>query len=638
MGQEQAKKLERKVKYLLDTKEIPPPIMDAVHTLMKNDDLLREERAGAIISLLENCKDKRPTVIPKVKVKEKVKNSLRVKPKIVHKKSKRETFDGQNDIHPTHTSYYVDRLYKEYKKSQLFVKKYIIREDNRIGFSIRKRLVPSKKLLKLLKQIFVLQRECASKLLLGMDNLLEDTNVENPLLFNYLKILNSWLSIEPLSSIKSSDIIHLDRDVFDKEFSEWISGYYLMQEITPSDREFIFKGLNTRLQNIVEYKKDTIYSDDSDYAKSEKNRRNQEIDKKLLEIRNNLRSFLHGDNEETLLSSMIQLEYDVSGLRELTLMILRALVYQRFVKQNEFYKRYDVTAPTVIRDHWDYPKDILKKFGKDDDSKKQRELAVFEKKFESLDLVFKILRLKQSGESLLFDGASLQLKLIDKNRNLPNLVFDSNSIYYMECILQYFKNVFVQLIDGSTLSMRDSKRNSIEVNIFEPDLFSDMCSQLEGAVNKLDKFKSEHTTLSISKTELQKIFDGQIKTMDNLKSIIYDIGIVFYNIGSTLKNLYEVHLQWKKAGEPTGRFNFKEGDPIPIPFHDCRIESLPLKNSLSDRIVGKVFVGSGYSDGVFGNMMTYCYQVAQLCSNEYLKNDLYERETLMSLIKQLKMR
>ena len=264
MSIEQAKKLERKVKYLLDTKEIPPPMMEAVRSLMKNDDLLREERAKAIISLVENCKDKRPIISKKSK------DSLEVKPKITRKKrkkSKKETFDGQNDIHPTHTSYYIDRLFKKYKKSQLFVKKYLIREDNRIGFAIRKRLVPSKKLLKLLKQIFVLQRECASKLLLGMDNLLEDTTVENPLLFNYLKMLNSWLSIEPLSSRRSSDIIHLDRDVFDKEFSEWISGYYFMQEISPDDREFIFKGLNTRLQNIVEYKKDTIYSDDSDYAK-----------------------------------------------------------------------------------------------------------------------------------------------------------------------------------------------------------------------------------------------------------------------------------------------------------------------------------------------------------------------------------
>jgi hypothetical protein len=309
------------------------------------------------------------------------------------------------------------------------------------------------------------------------------------------------------------------------------------------------------------------------------------------------------------------LEYDVSGLRELTSMILNALVYQRFIKEDEFYKRYDITAPTVSRDHWDYSKDILKKFGKDEETKKQKEIEQFEEQFESLDLIFKILKLKQLGDSYIFAGASLQLKHIEKNRNMPQQIFESNSLYYMECILKYFKNVFIQLIDGSVIGIKDNESNYINTIIFEPDLFSEVCSQLGNAINKLDKLKSDSTTQNISKTELQKIFEGQITKMDDLKTIIRDIGTSFYNAGSILKNLYETKT---------------------IPFHDCIIKSLPLKNNLSDRMLDKAFVGSGYSDGVFGSMMIYCYQAAQLCSNDYLKKDLYDRETLITLIKQLK--
>jgi hypothetical protein len=654
LSSEQIKKLERKVKYLLDTKEIPSPMMDAVRSLMKNQSLHREERAKAIIRNIEKCEDRKPVFIEETKNVSKLETVKQVgqiekksKSKIVDRKksksnkiffSNKNNKNNENDYSPTQTSYYINGLYKNYKKYKLFKKKYLVKEGDRISFEINKRLVPSKKLLKLLKQIFVLQRECASKLLLGMNNLLEDPTVENPLLFNYLKILRSWLSIEPLSYRNSSDIPWLGSYVFDKEFSEWISGYYSMQEITPEDREFIFKGLLLRLQNIIEYKKDIINNNDNGYVKSEKERRNNEIDKKLFEIKSNLRSFLHGKDEEgTWLSSMIKMEYDISGLRELTSIILNALIYQRFVKEEEFYKRYSITAPTVSREHWDYSKDILKNFGKDDEALKQKRLEIFEKKFESLELVYKFLKLKQLGNSYVFEGASLQLKHIDKNRNMPNLIFDSDSLYYIDCILKYFKNVFFQIIDGSIIGVKDNKNNYRNTNIFELDLFSDICSQLEGAINKLSKFKSENTTQNINKTELQKIFEGQITTMDNFKAIVKDIGMLFYNAASRFKKLYDIHSEYFEClkGSYTEQ-HFRMDELKPIPFYDCVIESLPVKNSLSDQILGKMFVGSGYSEGVFGNMMIYCYQAAQFCSNDRLKNDLYERETLMTLIKQLK--
>jgi len=164
-------------------------------------------------------------------------------------------------------------------------------------------------------------------------------------------------------------------------------------------------------------------------------------------------------------------------------------------------------------------------------------------------------------------------------------------------------------------------------------LFSDFCSQFEEAVNRLSKFKSESKTQNINQTELNKILDGTITTMDNLKVILKSIGTLFYNAASRFKELYNLHVLWVQQKEEKG---CELEIAKPIPFYDCVIESLPVQNSLSDKILGKVFVGSGYSESVFGNMMVYCYQVAQLCSNDNLKNDLYRRETLITLIKQLK--
>ena len=647
MSSEQIKKLERKVKYLLDTKDISAPMMDAVRSLTKNKSLPREDQANAIISILEKCEDKRPIIIQETKnvptpnaakqIEKKSKSKIFDRKKNKKPNLKKETLDNKKDQSPTQTSYYIDTIYQTYKKHKLLKKKYLVKQGGRICFELNKRLVPSKRFLKLLRDIFLLQRECASKLLLAMNDILQDPAAESPLLFNHLKTLRLWLSTEPLSYRNNSDVQWLNSYVFEKEFTGWILGYYSLQEMSSEDREFIFKGFESCLKNIIEYKKDILSNNDSYYVRSEKERRNYEIDKKLFEIKSNLYSFLHGKGEEnTILSAMLKARCDVSSLREFISIIINALIYQRFVREDEFYKRYNITAPKVSRDHWDYSKDVLQQFGKDEESLKQKKLKYFERKFESLDLIFKLLRLKQLGDSYIFTGALLQRQYANKSRNTPDDIFDSDSLYYIDCMLKYFKNVYVQIINGSTIDMRDNKNNYISTSIFAPDLFSDICSQFGEVINKFDMLKSENATQVISKAELQKILDGQITTMDSLKVIIKYIGTFFYNAASKFKELYDLHLQWEKEKKSKDQRALEAEGLKPIPFYNCTIESLPLKNSLSDRLLGKPFVGAGYSEGVYGHMMAYCYQAAQLCSNDKLKNDLYERETLISLMRPLK--
>ena len=59
ISREEAKKLERKAKSLMLTKEIPQGKVDIVRSIMSNPKLVDEERNQAIIELLQNLPDRR---------------------------------------------------------------------------------------------------------------------------------------------------------------------------------------------------------------------------------------------------------------------------------------------------------------------------------------------------------------------------------------------------------------------------------------------------------------------------------------------------------------------------------------------------------------------------------------------------
>ena len=149
------KRLERIAKSLLLRKKIPSSKMDIVRSLMRNDEILPEEKYTAIIDLIQSCPDK-PVPPPRHK---RVELREPQRGETIEEATKTEEDAKRITIEPIESSVYVHSLYRKYKKLKFFKKRYLKHAGNRFGFKFKKRLIPSKRLLKVLKEISSYQEE-----------------------------------------------------------------------------------------------------------------------------------------------------------------------------------------------------------------------------------------------------------------------------------------------------------------------------------------------------------------------------------------------------------------------------------------------------------------------------------------------
>jgi len=126
------KKLERRAKFLLVSKEILPEKMKIVRSLLNSGSLEQEEKFTAVIDLLLHCEDK--------KEPSQLKKPLMKKVQVEDLLSDRAVFFSG----PTETSLYIDEIHKKYRRFGFFKKRRLAYKNNRIGLGFRKRLVPSK--------------------------------------------------------------------------------------------------------------------------------------------------------------------------------------------------------------------------------------------------------------------------------------------------------------------------------------------------------------------------------------------------------------------------------------------------------------------------------------------------------------
>src|SRR4030042_1506503 len=168
ISQEELKKIERRARAMLTSKDIPPHKQEVVRSLMNNRQLKPEDKYQAIIELVQSCPDKKVILYQDEEVQPEPARKKKAAKAVTEFQKAPELFA------PTETSYYIDELHNKYRTLKLFRKRYLVHRNNRIGIGMRKRLVPSKTMLKIMKYLSEVQGGMTPRLWAIMMEILKD--------------------------------------------------------------------------------------------------------------------------------------------------------------------------------------------------------------------------------------------------------------------------------------------------------------------------------------------------------------------------------------------------------------------------------------------------------------------------------
>jgi hypothetical protein len=262
------RRTERRARALLTGKEIPPAKMELVRSLMSNDKLLPEEKYSAIIDLLQNCPDKK---VPVTRSPSKIETARRVKKPVSTVTSRPVSLP---DIGPTHSSIFIDELYARFREHRLFARKYLILRPGRWKIGIKKRLVPTRRLYRLLKDIRAQQERLQNRLPGILEGIINDPDIQNPVHFNYLRLLQKWLMETPLIAMPLSETRWFDEYSFDTELKNYVRQYFSFMQLDGEMREAIILQVENKLRELPDLKKEQVVEGDTDAVINEKEKRN----------------------------------------------------------------------------------------------------------------------------------------------------------------------------------------------------------------------------------------------------------------------------------------------------------------------------------------------------------------------------
>jgi len=243
-------------------------------------------------------------------------------------------------------------------------------------------------------------------------------------------------------------------------------------------------------------------------------------------------------------------------------------------------------------------------------------------------------------------GVEIQWKTVDRSRNIPSDSYENSFVSFMDGAVQYFKNAFLPLIDGTTIKFKDEARDEYESSLFTPFLFEQNISSLESILNELHFFKTNNPTLMICRTEAIKIMKGEIVSMNHVETLLTQIGDYFYGLAMRLFSYYQQHRLWIFQGSvlmekgiirrSAGKLMESDEKGVPFAFYDCLIMEIETKTALSEQLVGKKVLGNSFIEGIFGYMIAYAFQISYECMNRKLFDDLDERKRILRRIDDLK--
>jgi hypothetical protein len=637
--QDNIKKLERRARNMLVTKEIPPHKQEVVRTLMNNKRLDTREKYLTIIEVIQACPDRKSALYHQEEA---------VPPAPGRKKPAAENRQAKPApalSAPTETSYFVDDLYRKHAATRLFRRRYLVHRNNRFGIGIRKRLVPARGLLRVLTYLGEVQASLTGRLMTVMMDILKDPEADNPVVFNLLRVIRKWMVEVPLVHLRYDAVKWMERAQFDRELRDWTVSFLSFLKLDGEARESIMLEVETRLRATDELRKEPPVDGEPEAFRREKEKRNLEREKQVYEFMMLFRSFLPADPKlESVLSGRLKKGFGVNGLLDFVMALEEALVFQRPVTLQEVTAHFRIAPPLVNQVAWDYSEDFLKKVGKDAESIQMRKKDSVRKLLEPFETMAMLLKLEEAGQNLLMKGAEDQWRFVDKKHYDTRTTYNENFMGFLDALVQYFKNLYLPLLDGSTVVFRDTARQEIEGAIFSFMYFQGHLDLYNRILDEMHFFKTNNPTLAVTRDDAKKMLKGQVSAKSNLDRFIRSIGDCFYLIARDLQRVLDQHRQWAAgrtslSHDDTIRESLKErggegaGDRgRPLPFYDCVIKEIERGTPLTRELSGKRLMEDSMRDGVVVRMCAFAYQAAYECMSERLVRDLEERNRL---IKQL---
>lgn len=638
LDRDEMRRLERRAKSLLLDKEIPPAKMGIVRSLMNNRELRPEERYNAIISLIKSC----PNKVIKKTVPSKIDLPAQAVPSAKTEIVPEVKFPG-----PEESSVFIETLQGKYRKLRLFKKRYLIHANNRFGIGFKKRLIPTKKCIRLFKDIIGFHEEILSHLSEIMIAILKDEKIQDPVDFNYLRLIRKWMLETPLIEYQYDTIKWMDRKSFESELRNFVLPFFAFQKVSIERREQILQTVENMLRTLPDFKKEEAQANEPDNVKRGKDKTNLAREKKIYEYMMLLRSFLPVRlNDEDKISTHLKLRYDITSYPEFLRMIMEVLVFWCEIGIKELERYYEIEAPTVRTNDWDYRLSELRKVGKDPESRKRKAVEQLKEKLRNYDTLLGFLEMKQIGQSLLVRAYEDQWKQGSRRQIDIDEIMGSDFIKFIDGCLNFFYYCYSSLLDGSTVYFEDATKQTLEGSIFSPEYFSVEINDLQRLLSDFHSFKSNNPILAVSREEVRRIMRGQIKSMSHVESIIKEVGSFFYGIGREIQWIYDLHKTWSATGsiakEPgLLRTSLKERPSLemerwgrPIPFSDCRITGFEKSRSFSKLLVGKTYIDAN-DGGIVPLVIAFTYQMAHECMNENIYEDLEDRKRILKELKNL---
>jgi len=640
-----SKKLERRAKSLLLNKEIPASKMEIVRSIMKDVTISQDERNRTIIDLVEGCPDKKVSHLPEGPVE--VKGIPRKKNSASQNGNNSdvpEDFDAS--IAPTETSLYIEDLREDFKGFRLFKKRYLVHRNNKIGIGLRKRLIPTKRLLTIYREVFEFQEKFTDILSPVLMDILKDSAIEDPTQFNYLRQVRNWLSDAPFIKQSFETVKWMERKNFSRELTKYFNTYFSFLKLDADVREIIVLQFEHKLRESEDLRKEDILNNDTESIKNLKEKRNFEKEKKIYEYIKLIRSFLpNAPHEDNMVSTHIRKNYSIGGLTELLHISMEALVFQHHVKIEEIQKYYSVETPIVSSKDWNYSMDFLKSIGKDPDSKVDKVIEDLKEELEPFKLQDTIMRYTFNGENIIFRGIEDQWVMVDKKRLDLDAIYKENFFLFIDGMLQYFRNTFGPILNGSLINFENKNGEEFEGYLFNTRLFAETSASLESLLSELHHFRTTNPTLAVTRQEVVKIRKGQINTMNHVLNALNMVGDFFYQSGILFQQVYMLHKKWFDNGaKPVEKEilrtpleslefeaeRFPEGRPLP--YCDCTIKSFEESSRLSGLLSRREIISKNANDGILYHMMSFCFQASYESLNERILTDINRRRHIKKQI------
>jgi hypothetical protein len=643
LSREELKKLERKAKSFMLTKEIPQGKVEVVRSIMSNSKLLEEERYRAIIELLTNCSDKpRQEIRPrKIDIQDNEKKLNRRT--VVIPKSDSYLTGG-----PVIGSEHINSLYSEFKPLGLFKKRYLAAANNRFGITFKKRLIPVKKFFRLAEDIRTSQDRIMSRLPSIMNMILEDQMIDDPLYFNYLRVFSTWMMEAPFMSLSADRAKWFDQRNFEREIRNWAIQYIAFRETDTSTKEGIILVIETKLRDMDDLRKEQVLPFDNDSERSSKDKRNLEREKTIYDYMMTLRSFLPSvDPSDGLVCKQISSRYNILSLEEFIAIVFSALIFKRRITMRDILRYYDVKQIRVSPTEWDYGKEALRQYGKDLESKKKRYIGKLREILTEFDEIYDLVNMRYDTVDFVKKAFDDQWKIMNRRRHDGSDVYEKNFFSYIDDCMTHFITVYARFIDGSALVLEDEDSKKYESSIFSRGYFESEIMSLLNLQSDIIQFKSSNPNYIISRVEAKRIMMGQMSSMFDLESFIRQIGVVFYEIGRSLRKIISSHYIWRRTStsvpparlvrsplEKLDSISMEAEVALPVPFYDCRLGMSENFNAIQKMLVGRPILSDSVKDGLVNSITAFCLQFAHECFNRTIFNDLDYRKELIRKIEE----